>query len=95
LTDRQILVRALLRSFEELYGEWCADAGDPAASRLRDAYLDVCATLGREVRALLPGERELVGRAVDVDAAGRLVIRAEDGDEHAVSAGDVVHLRGV
>jgi BirA family biotin operon repressor/biotin-[acetyl-CoA-carboxylase] ligase len=34
----------------------------------------------------------LTGRASDVDSVGRLLVSAADG-EHAVSAGDVVHVR--
>ncbi|MEZ0065308.1 BirA family biotin operon repressor/biotin-[acetyl-CoA-carboxylase] ligase [Streptacidiphilus sp. MAP12-20] len=94
VTDREILLRELLRTFAELYGEWCADGGDPAATRLRDAYLDQCATIGKHVRVLLPGDKQVVGEAVDVDELGRLVLREPSGAEHAVSAGDVIHVRG-
>ncbi|MDG4864557.1 biotin--[acetyl-CoA-carboxylase] ligase, partial [Streptomyces sp. T-3] len=52
-----------------------------------------CATLGRQVRAELPGDRSLVGEAVAVDGDGRLVIAAADGKREAVGAGDIVHLR--
>ncbi|MBF9073259.1 biotin--[acetyl-CoA-carboxylase] ligase [Streptacidiphilus fuscans] len=94
VTDREILLRELLRTFSELYEEWCADGGDPSATRLRDAYLDQCATIGKHVRVLLPGDKQIVGEAVDVDDLGRLVIREPSGAEHAVSAGDVIHVRG-
>ena len=35
---------------------------------------------------------EVVGEAVDVDEAGRLVVRTSDGEEH-LGAGDVVYVR--
>lgn len=91
-TDRDPLLRAVLRSLADWYGEWRAAAGDPAASRLQQTYAAGCATLGREVRAELPGGRELVGTAVGVDDDGRLVLATADG-EQAVGAGDVVHIR--
>ncbi|MFJ8820316.1 biotin--[acetyl-CoA-carboxylase] ligase [Streptomyces sp. NPDC102467] len=91
--DREPLLRAVLRSFERWYLEWCAAEGDPGLSRLQEAYAAGCATLGRSVRAILPGDRELVGEAVAVDGDGRLVILSADGGREAVGAGDIVHLR--
>ncbi|GAA3374777.1 biotin--[acetyl-CoA-carboxylase] ligase [Streptomyces sannanensis] len=91
--DRDPLLRAVLRSLETWYGEWRAAGGDPAASRLQEAYAAGCATLGRTVRAELPGGRSLTGEAVAVDGEGRLVLAAEDGGSHPVSAGDIIHLR--
>ncbi|KUN84643.1 biotin--[acetyl-CoA-carboxylase] ligase [Streptomyces griseoruber] len=92
-TDRDPLLRAVLRSLEEWYGRWRAAGGDPAASGLQEAYAAGCATLGREVRAELPGDRSVVGEAVAVDGDGRLVIATRDGVQEPVGAGDVVHLR--
>ncbi len=51
-----------------------------------------CATLGSDVAVSLPDGTTLRGRAVRLDAAGRLVIDAE-GVEAVVGAGDVVHVR--
>ncbi|MGW4694281.1 biotin--[acetyl-CoA-carboxylase] ligase [Kitasatospora cineracea] len=92
-TDRSTLLRAVLREFAELYGEWTAAAGDPHASGLLPAYTARCTTLNRPVRVQLPGERELLGEAVAVDGDGRLVVRTPDGARHPVAAGDVVHVR--
>ncbi|WP_435820696.1 biotin--[acetyl-CoA-carboxylase] ligase [Kitasatospora cineracea] len=92
-TDRSTLLRAVLREFAELYGEWTAAAGDPHASGLLPAYTARCTTLNRPVRVQLPGERELLGEAVAVDGDGRLVVRTPDGVRHPVAAGDVVHVR--
>ncbi|MFI6880222.1 biotin--[acetyl-CoA-carboxylase] ligase [Streptomyces sp. NPDC050400] len=91
--DREPLLRAVLRSFERWYVEWCAAEGDPTLSRLQETYAAGCATLGRQVRAMLPGDRELVGEAVAVDGDGRLVIATPSGDREPVGAGDIVHLR--
>lgn len=93
--DRETLLRAVLRSLEQWYGDWRAVGGDPGASRLQEAYAAGCATLGRRVRAELPGDRELVGVAEAIDGDGRLVIGAEGGGREAVAAGDIVHLRSV
>jgi BirA family biotin operon repressor/biotin-[acetyl-CoA-carboxylase] ligase len=92
-TDRDPLLRAVLRSLEDWYGRWRAAAGDPARSGLQEAYAAGCATLGRTVRAELPGDRSLVGEAVAVDGDGRLVIATEAGVQEPVGAGDIVHLR--
>ncbi|CAM5560862.1 biotin--[acetyl-CoA-carboxylase] ligase [Streptomyces avidinii] len=95
VTDRDPLLRAVLRSLEQWYGNWRAAGGDPAASGLQEAYAAGCATLGKHVRAELPGGRTLTGTAEAVDADGRLVVRTPEGVHEAVGAGDVVHLRSV
>ncbi|MCO5988634.1 biotin--[acetyl-CoA-carboxylase] ligase [Actinoallomurus spadix] len=93
--DRDPVLRAILRELAHRYVEFC---GDWTEGELRGAYREVCATLGRQVRVELPGavagapDGVLTGEAVDVDANGCLVVRAADGD-HALSAGDVVHVR--
>ncbi|MFF4112414.1 biotin--[acetyl-CoA-carboxylase] ligase [Streptomyces sp. NPDC001714] len=92
-TDRETLLRAVLRSLEDWYGRWRAAGGDPGASGLQEAYAAGCATLGRSVRAELPGDRALVGEAVAIDGDGRLVIATKEGVQEPVGAGDIVHLR--
>ncbi|GGS78352.1 MULTISPECIES: biotin--[acetyl-CoA-carboxylase] ligase [Streptomyces] len=92
-TDRDPLLRAVLRSLEEWYGRWRAAGGDPAASGLQETYTAGCATLGRVVRAELPGDRAVVGEAVALDGDGRLIIATEEGVQEPVGAGDIVHLR--
>ncbi|MGC4995581.1 biotin--[acetyl-CoA-carboxylase] ligase [Streptomyces sp. DT195] len=92
-TDRDTLLRSVLRSLETWYDRWRAAGGDPVTSTLQETYAAGCATLGREVRAELPGDRDLVGEAVAVDGDGRLVIATAQGTREAVGAGDIVHLR--
>lgn len=92
-TDRDPLLRAVLRSLADWYGEWRSAGGDPDVSRLRQAYAAGCVTLGRTVRAELPGGETVTGKAVAVDDDGRLVIASDGYQERAVGAGDVVHLR--
>ncbi|MEV5661380.1 biotin--[acetyl-CoA-carboxylase] ligase [Streptomyces flaveolus] len=92
-TDRDPLLRGVLRALEDWYGRWRSAGGDPAVSGLQEAYAAGCATLGRVVRAELPGDRSLVGEAVAVDGDGRLVLATEAGVQEPVGAGDIVHLR--
>ncbi|WP_318201721.1 biotin--[acetyl-CoA-carboxylase] ligase [Streptomyces sp. SCL15-4] len=92
-TDRDPLLRAVLRALEDWYGRWRAAGGDPAECGLQETYTAGCATLGREVRAELPGDRSVVGEAVALDGDGRLVIATEEGVQQPVGAGDIVHLR--
>jgi BirA family transcriptional regulator, biotin operon repressor / biotin---[acetyl-CoA-carboxylase] ligase len=91
--DRDPLLRALLRGFAGWYGGWREVGGDAELSGLLGAYRRGCATLGREVRVLLPGGGELRGEATAVDNDGQLVIRSADDVTHRVSAGDVLHVR--
>ncbi|MFF4017496.1 biotin--[acetyl-CoA-carboxylase] ligase [Streptomyces sp. NPDC001843] len=92
-TDRDPLLRAVLRSLEDWYGRWRRAGGDPTASGLQETYAAGCATLGRHVRAELPGDRSVVGEAVAIDGDGRLVLATEEGGREPVGAGDIVHLR--
>lgn len=63
---------------------------DPFA--LLAEYRDACATIGREVRVLLPGGEQRSGIARGLDAQGHLVV-ATDSGRLVVRAGDVVHVR--
>ncbi len=91
--DRDPLLRALLRSLAAWYLRWREAGGDPAGSGVRSAYLDECATLGTDVRVSLPDGTTLAGRATTVDSDGRLVVTPATGEDRAVAAGDVRHVR--
>ena len=93
---REDILVAMLRELEQWYLRWAdgLEPGDAEDSGLRAAYLSACSTVGRDVRVELPGGGALAGRACDVDSVGRLLVKAADG-MHAVSAGDVVHVRPV
>lgn len=86
--DRTTLLGGVLRELRSGLGQLRSDP-----QGLLAAYRERCVTLGRDVRVQLPGADDLVGRAVDVDESGRLVVAAEPGRHVAVSAGDVVHVR--
>ncbi|WP_127783863.1 biotin--[acetyl-CoA-carboxylase] ligase [Rhodococcus sp. X156] len=92
-TDRDPVVRAVLRELARQERAWRGKAGDPVLSGLAQAYRARCSTLGQEVLVHLPHGEELAGEAVDVDATGRLVVRDATGRTHALSAGDVTHVR--
>jgi BirA family biotin operon repressor/biotin-[acetyl-CoA-carboxylase] ligase len=85
--DRTALLLAVLRGVFRHYEQWVADP-----ESVRAAYAGASVTLGRQVRAELPGGDTLTGTATAIEDTGRIVISTADG-EHAVGAGDVVHLR--
>ena len=89
--DRAPLLLAMLRAIGPLYLDWAAAGG--SAEAVAPAYRALCDTLAREVQVTLPGDQLLAGTAVAVDDDGRLVVRTKAGDEHALTAGDVVHVR--
>jgi BirA family transcriptional regulator, biotin operon repressor / biotin---[acetyl-CoA-carboxylase] ligase len=91
--DRASLLLAILGELEHWYRAWQRAGGDPDRSGLRAEYSSLSATIGRTVRAELPGGQALSGPAAGVDSDGRLLVRVSSGAEVAVSAGDVVHLR--
>ena len=92
--DRERLLREILAEIERWYQAWRGTEipGDPQASGLRAAYLGLCSTVGRDVRAELPAGNVIRGTAAGIDTDGRLIVRTPEG-EVAVSAGDVRHLR--
>ncbi|MDP9905303.1 biotin--[acetyl-CoA-carboxylase] ligase [Arthrobacter bambusae] len=97
-TDRTVLLRNYLSRFAALYRSFCNADGDPTAglaggSSLHKRVEAVMVTLGREVKAHLPGDHELVGHASRLDEYGSLLVVDHGGREHVVTAGDVVHLR--
>ena len=91
--NREDILLAILEGFERWYRAWQQADGHPDRSGLRPEYTRLSATIGRTVRAELPGGQALSGPAVGVDSDGRLLVRVPSGSEVAVAAGDVVHLR--
>jgi BirA family transcriptional regulator, biotin operon repressor / biotin---[acetyl-CoA-carboxylase] ligase len=88
--DRNELVRSLLRELAARLGGW-RDARGAGTALVAD-YTARSLTIGSRVRAVLPGDREIVGDAVSVDEQGRLRVDTGAGTV-AISAGDIVHLR--
>ena len=58
---------------------------------LLEEWRSFSATLNREVRIVAPGE-EIIGRAIDIDTSGALIVRGEDGSLRSAIAGDCIHL---
>lgn len=97
-SDRTELLKSYLSHFAVLYRSFCNADGDPAAGlaggpSLHKRVESVMVTLGRQVRAQLPGDHEIIGHATRLDEYGSLLVVDRDGREHVVTAGDVVHLR--
>jgi len=92
--DRELLLGRMLDEIERWYLAWRGTdpAGDAEASGLRAAYVRLCSTIGRDVRAELPGRAATSGLATGIDGDGRLVVRTAAGDV-AIGAGDVRHVR--
>jgi BirA family biotin operon repressor/biotin-[acetyl-CoA-carboxylase] ligase len=91
-TDRSVLLRAILRTFDALYTPWAEDLGDPARG-LQDSYVRRCSTIGKRVRVELPNAAPVLGEATGIGVDGRLLVDT-GADVVAFGAGDVVHVRG-
>lgn len=88
--DRKQLAVAILRELSTRIRSW-QQANGPDAALVED-YRRASSTLGSRVRAILPGDRDIIGTATHVDELGRLLIDT-DTEVVTVSAGDITHLR--
>lgn len=90
MLDRSALLGSILAEWTSRIDRWRSLGGaDPSLTR---DYRARSVTLGTRVRAELPGDREIVGTATDIDDLGHLHI--DTGTQTvAVSAGDITHLR--
>lgn len=89
--DEDRLIADYLSALRDGIADLAVGGHDAVADRV-SAH---CSTLGSEVAVSLPGREAdavLRGRALRLDAEGRLVVLA-DGVETVVGAGDVVHVR--
>ena len=96
--DRTELLKSYLSRFATLYRSFCNADGDPTAGMaggpsLHKRVEHFLSTLGKQVRAQLPGDHEIIGHATRLDEYGSLLVVDAAGHEHVVTAGDVVHLR--
>ena len=87
-TDRTVLTVSVLGALSDRLGQWRAASVDALAAD----YRSVSTTIGTRVRAILPGDSEIVGTATGIDESGRLLIE-DGGTAVTVSAGDITHLR--
>src|SRR6201997_1414473 len=88
--DRDRLIRRLLSELGSRIDDWRVAGG--LDDKLVADYRARSMTIGSQVRAVLPGNRTLVGAARGIDGEGRLVVDSA-GETVAVSAGDIIHLR--
>jgi BirA family transcriptional regulator, biotin operon repressor / biotin---[acetyl-CoA-carboxylase] ligase len=86
-TDLDTLAASIGAGFKDLITEFALDS---ASVKLN--FQTHCITLGQKVRAQLPNGSAITGEAVEVDAAGQLVILTPE--RISLSAADVWHLRG-
>lgn len=66
---------------------------EDSVEAVHDRYRAKLGTLGREVQAHLPTGEVLAGRALDVEADGRLVVLDACAVTHRLDVADIVHLR--
>jgi BirA family biotin operon repressor/biotin-[acetyl-CoA-carboxylase] ligase len=64
-----------------------------SSTHLHDEYRRRLGTVGREVRVSVSADEIVEGRALDVEADGRLVVLDRCGVTHRFAVGDVVHVR--
>ena len=83
--DRDLVLGFLLKEMDVLL------ALDP--TQLHEHYRANLSTLQRDVRVELPQNKFLEGRAIDVEADGRLVVVDSQGTRSSLDIGDIVHLR--
>ncbi|MCV7227161.1 biotin--[acetyl-CoA-carboxylase] ligase [Mycolicibacterium komossense] len=88
--DRNQLLSTILGHLASRIDSWRAANG--ADKALAADYRRRSVTLGSDVRAILPGDKQVIGVARDVDQLGRLLIDTAD-ERVTVAAGDVTHLR--
>jgi BirA family biotin operon repressor/biotin-[acetyl-CoA-carboxylase] ligase len=88
--DRNTLARRILRELALRIDAWRTAGGADAA--LVADYQHYSLTLGSRVKATLPGGRDVIGVARDIDETGRVCVDT-GGEMVAISAGDITHLR--
>lgn len=86
--ERNELAVKILKAVYRRLNQW--QNNDP---QLLDDYRAVSATIGEDVRVVLPDNTELLGVAESVGDDGRIEVRDAHGALHQLTAGDVTHLR--
>jgi BirA family biotin operon repressor/biotin-[acetyl-CoA-carboxylase] ligase len=90
--NRDELLAKVIENIRSLYTELDLALGSAEASGLRQALVEVSATIGQQVSVEFPDQTKAFGMAKDIDPTGRLVIESNS-ETLSVSAGDVLHLR--
>ncbi len=87
--DRAKLLAEVLAELEENYKSFTVHGFEP----LLQDYIDLCSTLGKEVR-VVQQDREIKGKAVEIDDEGALVLLTPKGRVR-ITYGDCFHLRAL
>jgi len=91
--DRNALALDILKNLEFEYTSLLRPNGK---QQLLQEVKKHSGTLGKHVRVQLgtePKIQQIVGRAVDLDESGQLILETENNEVQVVAAGDVEHLR--
>lgn len=92
ITDREPLLKELLRSLARRYLAWCDTAGAPGS--VLPAYRERCETIDRDIMLALPGGQTVTGVATAIDDEGSLVVLDNaTGRTRSWLVGDVTHVR--
>lgn len=91
-TNRDELLAVVIQNLKKSYLELNTAGGNAQVSGLREAILNISATVGQQVSVEFPDGKKAFGLAKDIDAAGRLVVETAT-ETLTVSAADVLHLR--
>jgi len=87
--DRNAVAGLLLAEFDR----WAADPGVRAPERVRRAWLDRSAPLGRRIELLHAGRR-YTGCVVDLDPVAGLVVQLDEGERRLFDAAQTTVLAG-
>ena len=88
MISRKAFLQALLQELEKWYTIFMRQGG----AVILKAWRDRAQIKGRGVKVTSFGET-LVGRAIDVDSDGALILKTEDGERRRVVAGDIVYKK--
>ncbi|MEM2006113.1 MAG: biotin--[acetyl-CoA-carboxylase] ligase [Sulfolobales archaeon] len=85
---RATLLAVILSRLKTYYGYLSTEKVD----KVIDSWKKLSATIGKTVRVVTLGGKEIVGHAIAVDQLGRLVVETS-GTRYHIEAGDVYHLK--
>ncbi len=86
--SRKLFLQTLLKGMEEWYERFLREGGEP----ILQAWRDWAQIQGKEVTVTSFGER-MVGRAIDIDSDGTLILELEGGERKRIVAGDVEYSK--
>lgn len=86
IVTREELIATVLEELESTCPAW-------SDGTLDQTYRASCVTIGQQVQISLGDGPAAIGRAVEIDEMGRVVLQTPDGQLTPHAAGDVVHVR--